>query len=342
MLRQMTMGRKMMSCAAALLVFIAVLGAISLTGVTNLRDNFRKSLGASTQTLQIVSNLRIAAADVRSEQRAMLLAAAMKRPEDFQKARDNGDQAIVRLSQAISEVRPLVGTPAGAATVEDLTRTVPAWRETIHLMAQLLSQGEVDAANEVRVKKQRPLADRITKLADDILKVQKEITATRQKQADSLASWEGWLILLAVGASVAVAGVVVRVIQSTSRKLGNAVAELSEGAGQVAAAAQQVASSSQASAQGAAEQAASIQQTSASSEEIGATARSNREHSESAADLVTRSQQRFVETNRSLAQMVTAMGEIGASSNKVARIIKINRVAWRFRAKFVTACQSMS
>jgi len=323
MFRRMTIGRIITTGAISLLTLVGLLGAISLTAVRNLRDNLRESLGASTQTLQIVATLRVAAADVRAEQRAMLLAVAVKSQADFQRARDNGNEAFVRLNRAISDVRPLVGTPAGKAAVADLTGTVPAWKEVIDQMASLLSEGEIDAANEIRVKKQRPLADRITKLATDILSAQKAVSEARLKNADSLASWDGWVILLTAGASLLAAGALIHAMQSNCRKLGNAITELFEGAGQVAAAAQQVASSSQASAQGASEQAASIQQTSASSEEIGATARGNREHSELAAELVTRSQQKFVETNRSLEQMVRAMSEIGASSNKISRIIKV-------------------
>ena len=42
-----------------------------------------------------------------------------------------------------------------------------------------------------------------------------------------------------------------------------------------------------------------------------------------AAELVTQSQQKFVETNQSLEQMVAAMGEINASSGKISKIIKV-------------------
>jgi methyl-accepting chemotaxis protein/methyl-accepting chemotaxis protein-1 (serine sensor receptor) len=102
-----------------------------------------------------------------------------------------------------------------------------------------------------------------------------------------------------------------------------AVSELSEGAGQVASAAGQISSSSQSLAQGASEQAASLEETSASSEEINSMARKNAENSQAANSLVTQSQQKFTETNHSLETMVVAMGDIKASSDKVARIIKV-------------------
>jgi methyl-accepting chemotaxis protein/methyl-accepting chemotaxis protein-1 (serine sensor receptor) len=101
------------------------------------------------------------------------------------------------------------------------------------------------------------------------------------------------------------------------------IGELSEGAGQVACAAGQISSSSQSLAQGSSEQAASLEETSASSEEINSMARKNAENAHAANGLVTQSQQKFNETNRSLEAMVEAMSDIKTSSDKVAKIIKV-------------------
>ena len=52
-------------------------------------------------------------------------------------------------------------------------------------------------------------------------------------------------------------------------------------------------------------------------------AQRNTENSSLAANLVARSQSKFGEANRSLDGMVTAMGEIGSSSDKISKIIKV-------------------
>jgi len=52
-------------------------------------------------------------------------------------------------------------------------------------------------------------------------------------------------------------------------------------------------------------------------------ARKNSENSRSAADVVTQSQQRFVQANQSLDQMVVAMGDINTQSDKISKIIKV-------------------
>src|SRR6202049_5402854 len=52
-------------------------------------------------------------------------------------------------------------------------------------------------------------------------------------------------------------------------------------------------------------------------------ARKNTENSRAAAELVPQSQQKFVETNHSLDQMVVAMSEINTQSDKISKIIKV-------------------
>jgi methyl-accepting chemotaxis protein/methyl-accepting chemotaxis protein-1 (serine sensor receptor) len=113
------------------------------------------------------------------------------------------------------------------------------------------------------------------------------------------------------------------VVSALKGQLGHLIHEISQGAEQVASAASQISSASQSLAQGTSQQAASLEETSASTEEINSMAKRNSENSHSAADLVKASEQRFTDTNRSLAQMVEAMSEINASSDKISKIIKV-------------------
>ncbi|HEX4773873.1 MAG TPA: methyl-accepting chemotaxis protein [Bryobacteraceae bacterium] len=106
-------------------------------------------------------------------------------------------------------------------------------------------------------------------------------------------------------------------------QLGYLIHEISQGAEQVASAASQISTASHSLAQGTSHQAASLEETSASTEEINSMAKRNSENSHSAADLVKASEQRFTDTNRSLAEMIEAMSEINTSSDKISKIIKV-------------------
>jgi methyl-accepting chemotaxis protein len=113
------------------------------------------------------------------------------------------------------------------------------------------------------------------------------------------------------------------VVRSISETLKKATAEIREGAEQINSAASQVAASSQSLAQGSSEQAASLEETSASTEEITSMTRKNAENSKSAAAVMTTVDREVKEGNQTLDQMVTSMQQINASSDKIAKIIKV-------------------
>jgi methyl-accepting chemotaxis protein len=183
-----------------------------------------------------------------------------------------------------------------------------------------------DADNRVKGEDRAPtdLVDRIvtvlSKRANAAVSSEKEAVARRI-----------WIVSLAVlAAFVLIVALAAATIGRISRTLLGAVANLSEIADQVTGAATQVSSSSQSLAQGSSEQAASLQETSASSEEINSMARRNTDDSRAAADLVAASQQKFIETNRSLEQTVAAMDQINAQSGKISKIIKtIDEIAFQ-------------
>lgn len=113
------------------------------------------------------------------------------------------------------------------------------------------------------------------------------------------------------------------IVRSLNRALHATADSLADGAGELAAAAGQVASGSQTLSQGASEQAAALEQTSASAEEINSMALKNAENSHAAAALVLGLQGTFAEASRALQEMVAAMKQINASSEKVSKIIKV-------------------
>ena len=126
------------------------------------------------------------------------------------------------------------------------------------------------------------------------------------------------------GASVLSGGLLAFfIVRGINKVLTQAVIELGEGAEQVSSASGQVSGSSQSLAQGASEQAASLEETSASSEEMSSMTRKNAENSQQAAVLMNAVSQRVTEANRTLADMTTSMQEIGASSGKISKIIKV-------------------
>lgn len=127
------------------------------------------------------------------------------------------------------------------------------------------------------------------------------------------------LFLLAVAFGIGTVVVMEKQVSTPLRDLAN---RLAEGAAQVNSSASEVSNSGMSLADGASQQAASLEETSASSQQISAMAQRSSQDCRSTSDLVTMSQMKFDDTNRSMLDLVKAMNEISASSDKVIKIIK--------------------
>lgn len=120
------------------------------------------------------------------------------------------------------------------------------------------------------------------------------------------------------------------VAHGISKGIGRIAADLSAGSEQTASAAGQVSSASQSLAQGASEQAASLEETSSSLEEISSMTRRNADNSQKAKDLATQTRQAADAGASDMQAMTTAMNDIKASSDDIAKIIKtIDEIAFQ-------------
>jgi methyl-accepting chemotaxis protein/methyl-accepting chemotaxis protein-1 (serine sensor receptor) len=134
----------------------------------------------------------------------------------------------------------------------------------------------------------------------------------------------GNILLTLVGIlAVSLAGMVYLTVRTVRGTLAEIMTDLHRGAERVRTAATQITGSCQSLAQGASEQAASLEETSASAEEVNSMASKNSANAQSAAQLVARSEASFAEAGTVLNSTVRAMDEISASSDKIAKIIKV-------------------
>jgi methyl-accepting chemotaxis protein len=323
MFTQMTIGKKLMTGVAALLICLLGLSYLSLSAVDGLRSALDEMANKTARKVDIAGTINETTAGMRAEARALVLAAVLKTTGDLEMARANFGKNAGLMEEKIKEIRPLLVTERGKRATDELEAGLSAWKASFEEMDRLCVAGQVEAANQVRKTKQLPIAGQMEKSADDILDVNRELLAAATKNAASSAARNRWLVIACMLVALSVGVLMIFVVRLVNRGLRQTAAELAEGAEQVASAASQVSSSSQSLAQGSSEQAASLEETSASSEEINSMAHRNTENSRGAADLVTQSQQKFVETNQSLDQMVVAMGEINTQSDKISKIIKV-------------------
>jgi methyl-accepting chemotaxis protein len=211
---------------------------------------------------------------------------------------------------------------------DNLGRFYDAWQNDV---LGLSRQSKNDEAYAAYLKSADPAFQKLSNTVTKIAKWNSDYGQTAGAEMASLVSSTRFLTYCLVGGALFLGTLLsVLMLRGVNHTLRLALSELSQGAAQVASAASQVASSSQSLAQGSSEQAASLEETSASTEEINSMASRNTENSRAAADLVTQSQDKFIETNHSLQEMVGAMGEIKTSSDKISKIIKtIDEIAFQ-------------
>ncbi len=138
--------------------------------------------------------------------------------------------------------------------------------------------------------------------------------------------------LIVVGITGVLIGIVLAYLTITriNRKLSQVATSLNQAAHQVGSAANQVSAASQTLADGASQQAASLEETSASLEEIDSQTKRNAEHAETARTLSTDTRPATEQGPPQMQEMVSAMTDIKASSDNIAKIIKtIDEIAFQ-------------
>jgi methyl-accepting chemotaxis protein len=316
---QMTVGKKLAMIGAVLIGLTIVMGIVTLVGLNGYDKAVHSLAGEALAGVAASSRMEANFLEMRGDAWRHV---AADDPQDKQRMA----QEIARLRGEIyAESKGLQGS-LNSDEERAIDRKIdPALRHFYELWDKVAvssakhNQGAYGQLAEVSAS----VAD-VTQALSDETEYNRRISA--RYAAESVATgerlrWLTWLLLLlSIGLG---SGGLFLVVRSLTGVLRQTVSELLEGAGQVASASAQVASSSQALAQGSSEQAASLEETSASTEEISAMVRKNAENSATAATLMTDVDQRVIEGNRTLGEMVQSMQEITGSSDKISKIIKV-------------------
>src|SRR5574340_277004 len=320
---QMTIGKKLFLSSGAALVLTMAVAFVALQSIGALGDSIHRLIHVEMKTQFLAGEVKNAVSDAISLERGIMVRAFMKDHATIQKYNGQFRETLVQYGKYLSEIAPMLDSEEARRMCEKLQTTQAGLTQNHEELLRLVDSGQTEAANKLFAERLIPMEAEAGETADRLMRAEGESTATVAKSTEASVAQSRWVTILMLGLSLLVAVVVVYIVRRINKDLRLAVSELSEGAVQTASAAMQVSSSSQSLAQGSSEQAASLEETSASSEEINSMARKNSENSRSAAELVTQSQQKFMEANRSLEHIVTAMGEINTQSDRISKIIKV-------------------
>lgn len=322
-MKSMTIGRKLFTSFGVALALTLIQGAMSILAIGGLGRDLHKVIHVNSRKVFLAGAVKTAVSDLISEERGIIARSLLKDRATVDKYNQDFHESLAQLKRRLEEFTPLIETAEARRLIDDLQGTAASIASSHQELYRLVREDNNEAAAQFLKEKLFPLAAQANASAERLLIQQERLLATVSDAAETSVSRTRWIAVLLIGLTVLVGAAVVLIVRQTNAALRQAVMDLAEGAEQTASAAAQVSSSSQSLAQGSSEQAAALEETSASSEEINSMARKNTENSHSAADLVSSSQNQFVQTNRALEQTVLAMSEITAQSGRISKIIKV-------------------
>jgi len=318
--QQMTVGKKFASTGGALMALALALGIVALYGLGSLQDSVQLIVTDPLPGLDKIASAEAALLELRGNVWRHI---AESDRGDKAKMEATLDELKRRMEASLAAYDKTITTAEDRALFEKIQAAYQAYLQTLERPLELSRAGKLAESARLLAEKAAAFQAVEAVLKEEIKLNERngDLDAAAARKAYARSRWTIWITLgiLLLGGS----GLVFLLVRGLNRVLRQVVAELDDGAGQVASAASQVSSSSQSLAQGANQQAASLEETSASSQEINSMARKNTDNSQQAAGVVAQSKQQFGEANEKLDQMVVAMGEINAHSDKISKIIKV-------------------
>jgi len=319
----MTVGKKMMLSVAAMVVMLLGLAGSSLYSIGGLGRDLDAAVNSTTKKIDIIGALAMNASEMLSLERGLLVRLGMKDLATAETYYNSFHERAKATQDLLVEIRPLLLTEQAKNGANTLATDVSLWSQAHEQLWDKGRKGDFEGALNTQIKTTLPIAKEMLAATDKMRQAQKQFLVSASESAQSKTASSRWIAFILIAMSLALGGVVVKVVVSMNKDLRRAAFELGEGAGQITSAASQVSSSSQSLAQGASEQAASLEETSSSTEEITAMTRKNAENSQSAAAVMATVDKQVQEGNQTLDQMLTSMQQINASSDKISKIIKV-------------------
>jgi methyl-accepting chemotaxis protein len=228
-----------------------------------------------------------------------------------------------QIKERVAELRPAIADANGKKALDAIEAGVSAWGPLYQEFLKDVGRNDYGEAHGVIRDKMSLILDEVDKAAKTLADGQRDVMIAAGKDAGATVTESRWMAFVLIGLSLIVSVVLPLVVYGISRLLREVSVDLTASAEQVSSAASQVSSSAQSLAQGTSEQAASLEETSASAADITSMTHKNAESSRSAADLTTQATGLVTAANGHLAQMIGSMQEINASSDKIAKIIKV-------------------
>lgn len=325
----LTVGKKLFTVFAAMSALLLVLVFIYVASYRQSGRVLDAVLYRYNRKLDIGSQVELATTEMQGAQRGLMLSFAMHDPGAAAPYTKLYADSQARIDGLLAEFQSLQLTDPERDALKQLRESQSEWTPRFQKLVEICQSGDIAAAYKLRNANKIISAKMHASAAAIVVEQRRTLEAAHAEHTAS-AALSNWIAILAIVSSASLGAAGALVVRRITLQLQRSIVDLDEGAIQVAHSAGQISSSSQSLAQGACDQAASLEETAASSHEVAAMVRRNAVNSQNAAKLMNAVNQRAAGAHNTLAEMVTSMREIGESSGRISKIIRvINEIAFQ-------------
>jgi methyl-accepting chemotaxis protein/methyl-accepting chemotaxis protein-1 (serine sensor receptor) len=319
----MSLTKKLVGAFGLMLALVLMLSAGALLVTRSLNRDLDRAAKVTARKQYLAGDVAASTATLTNLERGTVMAAMLGDAEHAGGYERAFRERAQRLQKALEDLRGLSDTAETSGLVQTLTQQAEVVNQAHAELSQAMSRQQMDAAMSIFADKVLPRLEEIGGRASDLVEHENRDLAAAAEESASTAS-RGRAITLGLGIlGLAVGAMLLTIVRKANVSLRSLAQRVAESAEEVAGAASHLSEVSHSLADGTNHQAASLEETSASTEEISSITRKNADHALQVASLVKESDQGAAQVNQTLDGMVDKMKEIDASSNKIARIIKV-------------------
>jgi methyl-accepting chemotaxis protein len=319
----MSLTKKLLNSFGAMLALVLLLGAVGLLVTRDLSGDLERAANVTARRQYLAGQVSADAAELASLERGSVLAAMVADAAHQQAYQQAFNQHAAGLRKSLAELRKTADTPEAASRLQSLDQQASLVAQAHEELRQAMASQQMDTGMVIFAQRVQPSLEEIGRQAVSLVERQIRDLAAASAVSSAKSARSTMVTILLLLISLGVGARVLWMVRHAGGALKDLAARMSESAERVSGAASIVSGSSHALAAGASQQASSLEETSASTEEIASITRKNADHALQVAGLMQQSAAGAVAVNQSLDRMVEQMNEIGNSSNKIARIIKV-------------------
>jgi methyl-accepting chemotaxis protein len=318
-----TIGVKLVTSFGAMLALVLILGVTSLKFNLELGAALDDAVRVTARKQMLAGQILAATAEMTALERGVASSEMLQQKDKSQAFLKQYGDVQGRVRQQLSDFMAMPASEETRTQLAALDTEQNALKKTQEGFVAMLQKQQMDQALKAFDEALLPKLAKMSDLARGLVSQQAEQLIVISKNAESNEAGSRWITIGLLGLCVAVGIGLVFVARGMTARLRQLTSQIAGCARGVSDASGQISTASRALADGASRQAGSLEETSASSQELSSMTQSNANNSRQATRLMAKTDTQVTEANRQLGEMVSSMRNIGAASEKIAKIIKI-------------------